>query len=40
MSPVTTPNNHGPVKPAPSVDINIGEDDSDSNVDDVKGNKS
>ncbi len=38
ICPVTSLNDYSPVKPAWSVDINLGDDESDSNIDDVKGN--
>ncbi len=40
MSPVTSSGNHSPIKSASSVDINLGNDESDSKIDDVGGNKS
>ena len=40
MSPITSPDNFSPVKPAPYVKSNDRLDESDSNIDDVEGNNS
>ncbi len=39
MSPITSPDNHRPIRPASSVDINLGNDETGSDIHDVKGIK-
>ncbi len=37
MPPLTLPENHSPIKPAPSIETKELDDDSDSNNDDIEG---
>ncbi len=40
MSPITSPDTHCPVKPVPSVEIDLGENESENSIDDIENNTS